>query len=173
MRKWLSLLIALLMMVCSASAEEQVVDECSPHYAQQKWDSGETDWVCEWFQQNVYAMHVEEQYHFYKLLTGAGIPLEGYTVMETQRMLDEVSIGRIELCRIADEAALKASGMTAEDFAAYYQPAYIHHLWDDLCKALVYAKTVDQPEGDNHVYQITLNYKTGEVVSVDFTEGVG
>ena len=173
MKKWLSLMIALLMMVSAAYAEEQEQDALSPGCAQQKWDSGETDWVYEWFLENFYTMHVEEQYHFYKLLTAAGYAVDGYTVMETQRMLDERSIGRKELCRIADEAALKASEMTAEDFAAYYQPAFVHHTWDDLCKALVYAITVDQPEGDNHVYQITLNYKTGEVVSIDFTEGVG
>lgn len=150
------------------------INDFFPEYAQKAWDAGKQSLVYEWFgQKNFYALSTEEQYHFYQLLAGAGYELDGYPVMTTQKMLDENSIGREKLCSMADQAALEASGMDEKAFRDYYAPAFVHHAWDDLCLALVYTKTADQPDGDNHVYQITLNTQTGEVMSVEYTNGVG
>lgn len=80
-----------------------------------------------------------------------------------------------ELAFIAESAALAASGMEDEAFSTYYSPAIIHHFvqpWG-VCVAFIYARTVDTPGGDNHVYQVQVDYTTGEVVKLEYTDGVG
>lgn len=79
------------------------------------------------------------------------------------------------LADIAQEAALEASGMEKEAFLAYFEEACVHHYnqQTSTCLAFVYARTADQPDGDNRVYQVTLNYQTGEVLRIEYTNGVG
>lgn len=80
-----------------------------------------------------------------------------------------------KLARLAEEAALAHSGMDQEAFEAKFADGYVHHYnrSTTTCLALIYTHTVDQPGGDNHVYQVTLDYQTGEIVKLEYTEGVG
>ena len=79
------------------------------------------------------------------------------------------------LVRLAEEAALAQSGMDQKAFETKFADGYVHHYNRDTttCLVLIYTHTADQPDGDNHVYQVTLNYQTGEVVKLEYTNGVG
>lgn len=150
------------------------INDFFPHHAQKAWDAGKQSLVYEWYmKKNFFSMSADDQHHFYQLLSDAGYQPDELDIVTSEQVLKEASIGEEKLAAIAHQAALKASGMEEQAFNDYYAPAFVHHTWDDLCLALVYAKTADQPDGDNHVYQVTLNYKTGEVVSVEYTNGVG
>ena len=73
------------------------------------------------------------------------------------------------------EAALMASEMSPQEFAETFAPAYVHH-YDrqaGTCLAFVYHQTADQTGGDNHVYQVVLDCRTGDVVEMEYTNGVG
>lgn len=80
-----------------------------------------------------------------------------------------------KLVAIAEAAAQEQSGTVPQ--ADYFRaaPGYVHHYdqADGTCLVLIYSDTADQPGGDNHVYQVTLNYQTGEIVSLEYTNGVG
>jgi len=80
-----------------------------------------------------------------------------------------------KLARLAKEAALAHSGMDQEAFVAKFADGYVHHYNRDTgtCLVLIYTHTADQPDGDNHVYQATVNYRTGEIVKLEYTNGVG
>jgi len=80
-----------------------------------------------------------------------------------------------KLARLAEEAALAHSGMDQEAFETKFADGYVHHYNRDTgtCLVLIYTHTADQPDGDNHVYQATVNYRTGEVVKLEYTNGVG
>jgi len=80
-----------------------------------------------------------------------------------------------KLARLAEEAALAHSGMDQEAFEAKFADGTVHHYNRDTetCLVLIYTRTADQPDGDNHVYQATVNYRTGEIVKLEYTEGVG
>lgn len=80
-----------------------------------------------------------------------------------------------KLAALAEEAALEASGMDAEAFADTYAPGQVHH-YDQrtgTCLVLVYHKTADLPGGDSHVYQVIMDYQTGWIISMEYTDGVG
>ena len=80
-----------------------------------------------------------------------------------------------KLARLAEEAALAHSGMDEEAFETKFADGYVHHYNRDTgtCLVLIYTHTADQPDGDNHVYQATVNYRTGEIVKLEYTNGVG
>lgn len=80
-----------------------------------------------------------------------------------------------KLVNLAKEAALAHSGMDQEAFETRFADGYVHHYNRDTetCLVLIYTHTADQPGGDIHVYQVILNYRTGEIISLEYTEGVG
>lgn len=80
-----------------------------------------------------------------------------------------------KLARLAEEAALAHSGMDQETFENTFAPGFVHHYNRDTgtCLVLIYTHTADQMDGDNHVYQVILNYQTGETVKLEYTDGVG
>jgi len=80
-----------------------------------------------------------------------------------------------KLVNLAKKAALAHSGMDQEAFETKFADGYVHHYNRDTgtCLVLIYTHTADQPDGDNHVYQATVNYRTGEVVKLEYTNGVG
>ena len=86
---------------------------------------------------------------------------------------DNLSNGR--LVNLAKEAAMAHCGMAQEAFDSKFADGYVHHYNRDTatCLVLIYTRTADQPDGDNHVYQATVNYCTGEIVKLEYTEGVG
>ena len=86
---------------------------------------------------------------------------------------DNLPDGR--LVNLAKEAAMAHSGMEQEAFDSKFADGYVHHYNRDTttCLVLIYTYTADQPDGDNHVYQATVNYCTGEIVKLEYTEGVG
>jgi len=73
------------------------------------------------------------------------------------------------------EAALIRSEMSPQEFAEAFAPAFVHHYDQELgiCLALVYHNTADQPDGDSHVYQVVIDYRTGDVLGIEYTDGVG
>ena len=73
------------------------------------------------------------------------------------------------------EAALIRSEMSPEAFAEAFAPAVVHHYDRKLgvCLAFIYHRTADTPGGDNHVYQVLLDYRTGDVIEMEYTNGVG
>ena len=73
------------------------------------------------------------------------------------------------------EAALLRSEMNPQVFEDTFAPAYIHHYDRELgiCLALIYHRTADQPGGDNHVFQVIIDYDTGRVIELEYTDGVG
>ena len=80
-----------------------------------------------------------------------------------------------KLVALAEEAALEASGMDADAFADTYAPGQLHH-YDQrtgTCLVLIYSQTADLPDGDNHVYQVIMDCKTGWIISMEYTDGVG
>lgn len=80
-----------------------------------------------------------------------------------------------KLVRLAKEAAMTHSGMDQKAFESKFADGYVHHYNRDsgTCLVLIYTHTVDQPDGDNHVYQASVNYQTGEIVKLEYTNGVG
>lgn len=86
---------------------------------------------------------------------------------------DNLPDGR--LVNLAKEAAMAHSGMAQEAFDSKFADGYVHHYNRDTttCLVLIYTRTADQPNGDSHVYQGIVNYQTGEVVKLEYTDGVG
>ena len=80
-----------------------------------------------------------------------------------------------KLVRLATEAAMAHAGMDQEAFESKFTDGYVHHYNRDTttCLVLIYTHTADQPDGDSHVYQGIVNYQTGEVVKLEYTDGVG
>lgn len=80
-----------------------------------------------------------------------------------------------KLVRLATEAAMAHAGMDQEAFESKFADGYVHHYNRDTttCLVLIYTHTADQPDGDSHVYQGIVNYQTGEVVKLEYTDGVG
>lgn len=86
---------------------------------------------------------------------------------------DNLPNGR--LVNLAKEAAMAHCGMAQEAFDSKFADGYVHHYNRDTatCLVLIYTRTADQPDGDNHVYQASVNYQTGEIVKLEYTNGVG
>lgn len=80
-----------------------------------------------------------------------------------------------KLVRLVTEAAMAHAGMDQEAFESKFADGYVHHYNRDTttCLVLIYTHTADQPDGDSHVYQGIVNYQTGEVVKLEYTDGVG
>ena len=97
--------------------------------------------------------------------TGETLEVKWYSGGLAEQILEE----------IAWEAALLRSEMSPQAFAEAFAPAYVHHYDREkgVCLAFVYSRTADQPGGDNHVYQVLIDYRRGDVVGIEYTDGVG
>lgn len=86
---------------------------------------------------------------------------------------DKLTNGK--LVNLAKEAAMAHANMDQEAFDSRFANGYLHHYnrEDGTCLVLIYAHTADQPDGDNHVYQLTVDYRTGEIMKLEYTSGVG
>ena len=106
----------------------------------------------------------------YRMVIGAQ---SGHTLDWHWISSENVPSGR--LIQLAQEAALAHSGMDQEAFETRFADGTVHHYNRDTetCLVLIYTHTADQPGGDIHVYQVILNYRTGEIISLEYTEGVG
>ncbi len=96
------------------------------------------------------------------------------------RYLPKVGISTSEAleARALDrQAALEASGMSEADFTAYYQEGDVCRFdGGDVYTVLIYAKTVDTPDGDNHVYQVNIGVGDDgslSVLGLEYTDGLG
>ena len=106
----------------------------------------------------------------YRVVIGAQ---SGHTLDWHWNSRENVPSGR--LIQLAQEAAMAHSGMDQEAFETKFADGTVHHYNRDTetCLVLIYTHTADQPDGDNHVYQVILNYRTGDIISLEYTEGVG
>lgn len=80
-----------------------------------------------------------------------------------------------DLVSLARAAALADSGMDEQAFDAFFAPGYVHHFnyGDGTCLTLLYARTADEPDGDNTVYQVVQDVQTGRILRMERTNGVG
>lgn len=83
-------------------------------------------------------------------------------------------IGAMRAAAIGRQAALEDTGMTEAEFTAYYRDPDVW-LYPDMDSYLlyIYPRTVDTFDGDNRVFQICVDPETGEVLSLEWTDGVG
>lgn len=83
-------------------------------------------------------------------------------------------IGAMRAAAIGRQAALEDTGMTEAEFTAYYRDPDVW-LYPDMDSYLlyIYPRTVDTFDGDNRVCQICVDPETGEVLSLEWTDGVG
>ena len=72
------------------------------------------------------------------------------------------------------QAALEDTGMTEAEFTAYYRDPDVWQYDDaDSYTLYIFARTADMFDGDNCVCQIRVDPETGEVLSLEWTDGVG
>lgn len=84
------------------------------------------------------------------------------------------TVSRDEARALARQAALAASKMTEAEFDAYYREGDVCCFEGEICyTVLIYTKTADTPDGDNHVYQVRVDAESGEILSLEYTDGVG
>ena len=83
-------------------------------------------------------------------------------------------IGAMQAAAVARQAAMADTGMTEAEFTAYYRDPDVR-LYPDMDSYLlyIYPRTVDTFDGDNCVCQIRVDPETGEVLSLEWTDGVG
>lgn len=83
-------------------------------------------------------------------------------------------IGAMRAAAIGRQAALEDTGMTEAEFTAYYRDPDVWQYDDaDSYTLYIFARTADMFDGDNCVCQIRVDPETGEVLSLEWTDGVG
>ena len=83
-------------------------------------------------------------------------------------------IGAMQAAAVARQAAMADTGMTEAEFTAYYRDPDVW-LYPDMDSYLlyIYPRTVDTFDGDNRVCQICVDPDTGEVLNLEWTDGLG
>ena len=83
-------------------------------------------------------------------------------------------IGAMRAAAIGRQAAVEDTGMTEAEFTAYYRDPDVW-LYPDMDSYLlyIYPRTVDTFDGDNRVCQICVDPDTGEVLNLEWTDGLG
>lgn len=83
-------------------------------------------------------------------------------------------IGAMRAAAVARQAAMADTGMTEAEFTAYYRDPDVW-LYPDMDSYLlyIYPRTVDTFDGDNRVCQICVDPDTGEVLNLEWTDGLG
>lgn len=83
-------------------------------------------------------------------------------------------IGAMQAAAVARQAAIADTGMTEAEFTAYYRDPDVW-LYPDMDSYLlyIYPRTVDTFDGDNRVCQICVDPDTGEVLNLEWTDGLG
>ena len=91
----------------------------------------------------------------------------------TDELPQAMAVSEADALAAARRAAIIASGMTEAEFDAYYNAPFVHTASGGVYYIFIYTKTVDTEGGDNHVYQVQVNGETGDVTSIEYTDGVG
>ena len=83
-------------------------------------------------------------------------------------------IGAMRAAAIGRQAALEDTGMWGAESTAYYRDPDVW-LYPDMDSYLlyIYPRTVDTFDGDNRVCQICVDPDTGEVLNLEWTDGLG
>lgn len=80
----------------------------------------------------------------------------------------------MEAAAIGCQAALEDIGMTEAELAAYYRDPDVWLDDDrDSYTLYIYARSADSFDGDSRVCQIRVDPDTGEVLSLEWTDGAG
>lgn len=83
-------------------------------------------------------------------------------------------IGAMRAAAIGRQAALEDTGMTEAEFTAYYRDPDVWQYDDaDSYTLYIFARTADMFDGDNCVCQICVDPDTGEVLNLEWTDGLG
>lgn len=83
-------------------------------------------------------------------------------------------IGAMRAAAIGRQAALEDTGMTEAEFTAYYRDPDVWQYDDaDSYTLYIFARTADMFDGDNCVCQIRVDPDTGEVLNLEWTDGLG